>query len=150
MTSDVYEFRSYLGFVLRIRKLAQSFSVTIQRGNNAEYTPDGYSGISSEDEAHDKLTKLLADEKKAVPAIAIEDNIEFDANIINLFGKEIIVEMMKQDGLNHNKATKLTTEKLYQMSKRYDVTIRTSDGLTRVFLAPQTTYLPGDFGDEQR
>jgi hypothetical protein len=71
--------------------------------------------------------------------------MEFDAIILNLFGEESIVKMMEQDGLVHFKQTKLTPERLFELSKRYDVTVRTRDNVTRVFLAEQATFLPGDY-----
>ena len=78
-----------------------------------------------------------------------DNNMEFDAIILNLFGEESIVKMMEQDGLAHNKATKLTPERLFELSKRYDVTIRTNGKLTRVFIAEQATFLPGDYSEQQ-
>ena len=75
--------------------------------------------------------------------------MEFDAHILNLFGDETVAQMMERDGLSHNVTVKLTAAKLHELSSRYDVTIRTRSGLTRVFLALQSTFLPGDYGHEQ-
>jgi hypothetical protein len=61
---------------------------------------------------------------------------------VNLFGSKKVARMMEEDGLPHNKPTTTTLESLFELTKRYDVTLRTRD-ITRVFLAQQTTFLPG-------
>jgi hypothetical protein len=73
--------------------------------------------------------------------------MEFDAHILNIAGDKRSAEMMEQDGLIHNATIKMTAERLYKLSMRYDVTIRTTGVLTRVFLAHQATYLPGDYSE---
>lgn len=75
--------------------------------------------------------------------------MEFEATILNLFGKRSIALMMEQDGLAHNRPVKLTPQRLFDLSNRYDVTVRTRSGATRVFLAEQTTFLPGDYSHER-
>lgn len=75
--------------------------------------------------------------------------MELDVHILNLFGNKVVAKMMEQDDLAHNITTKLTLEQLYSLSSRYDVTIRTRSGLTRVFLALQSAFLPGDYSHEQ-
>lgn len=67
----------------------------------------------------------------------------------NLFGSKRVARMMEEDKLPHNKQTWADFDSLFDLAKRYDVTLRTTNEgvgtiwLTRVFLAQQTTFLPG-------
>jgi len=69
--------------------------------------------------------------------------MQIKVQYFNLFGSKIVARMMEEDGLPHNKPTTTTMESLFELTKRYDVTLRTRDNITRVFLAQQTTFLPG-------
>jgi hypothetical protein len=74
--------------------------------------------------------------------------MDIEVIFLNLFGKKSVAQMMEQDGLTHF-PMKVTAERLFELSKRYDVTIRTSNNTTRVFLAEQATFLPGDYSEQQ-
>ncbi|MCK9567508.1 hypothetical protein M0R72_01000 [Candidatus Pacearchaeota archaeon] len=72
--------------------------------------------------------------------------MEFDALVFNLFGNKTIAKMMERDGLPHNRLVKMTAERLFELSRLYDVTVRIHT-TTHIFLALQATYLPGDYSE---
>lgn len=67
----------------------------------------------------------------------------FRVQFFNLYSQPAVFEKMKIDNIIPNGYKIITLKYLEELSTRYDVTIRTRHGQMSVFLAEQTTFLPG-------
>lgn len=127
-------------------------SVCAQFGNDSDFQVTIFSDVLVIEPVRESR---LFEQRIFIPFVVIEalrnhnqffsetHNMQIKVQYFNLFGSRTMAKMMEQDGLPHNTPTTTTLDALFELTKRYDVTLRTRDSITRVFLAQQTTYLPG-------
>ncbi len=77
-----------------------------------------------------------------IKAIQNQEIDEQEVITFNFSGNSIVAEMMKEDQLPHNGRINITSERLLELSKRYDVTVCARNQTTYIFLKEQSQFLP--------
>ncbi len=60
----------------------------------------------------------------------------------NFSGNSNVAKMMQEDNLPHNNRIKLSQDRLFELSNKYDITVCVRNKTTYLFLSEQTEFLP--------